>query len=670
MVIDFMDLEERMRLGIDSSRTFNGCCRQVRHKLQVACEQSPDSTKTPNPLFSRLRAAFITGGSKGLQRELKFLFQKTVLEIKPPSGSLEKIADLSHPMEWYPETRKIQRKIHLHVGPTNSGKTYHALKRLEEAETGFYAGPLRLLAQEVYTRLNARGKLCALITGEERKIPEGQVSVMSSCTVEMLPVNVRVDIAVIDEIQMLSDTERGWAWTNAFLGVQANEVHLCGELRTVKLIQDLCKITGESLEIHNYERLTPLEAMKTSLKGDMTNLEKGDCIISFSRVNIHLTKKEVEAATGRKCAVVYGGLPPETRTQQSALFNDPNNDYDFLAASDAVGMGLNLSIKRIVFQETSKFDGESLRTMGTSEIKQIAGRAGRYRTAAQDSGATVKDKGLGETAKSSITSTVGLVTTFEDADLPIMMRAMNKEANHLKAAAIMPLDEDVIRFASHYPPTTPLSYLLQRMAELSTTGRQFFFSNLRDKVEIADNIQNVDLTLRDRLTFISSPASVREGADILRAFAKIVAEQGSGDLLDIPELDLELLESPISANKKLLQQLEALHKALTLYLWLSFRFSTVFKSQNLAAHVSSLCEARIGACLDHASTDRKSRHKMQRLRRLKARQNDLLADELEKSLPSSPAEVSRDWAAGSSSDHLQLSKDSENYVRESVVHNI
>ena len=296
--------------------------------------------------FEMLREAYIHNGLVGLDVQLKFNFHGYVANANFTSSDLlnqSKLADLRFPIEWYPGTRMMSRTIHLHVGPTNSGKTYQALKRLESAESGIYAGPLRLLAHEVYSRLNAKGKPCSLITGDERIIAEDtKAPLMNSCTVEMVPINQTVDVAVIDEIQMIGHQERGWAWTQAFLGVKAHEVHLCGEERAVPLIRELAAGMGEKLEIHHYERLSPLRTMSTSLDGKLKNLRKGDCVVVFSRLGIHALKKEIEKSTEKRVAVVYGSLPPETRAQQAKLFNDPNNDYDILVASDAIGMGLNL----------------------------------------------------------------------------------------------------------------------------------------------------------------------------------------------------------------------------------------------------------------------------------------------------------------------------------------
>jgi ATP-dependent RNA helicase SUPV3L1/SUV3 len=238
-------------------------------------------------------------------------------------------------------TRQQQRVWHLHVGPTNSGKTYHALKRLEEAGDGIYAGPLRLLAHEIFERMNAKGIPCNLITGDDKRIISSTATVASS-TVEMVDLNRQMEVAVLDEIQMIGDKERGWAWTQALLGVRAKEVHLCGEERTVDLIKNLAASVGDVVKVHEYTRLGPLETMKQSLRGDLGKIEKGDCIVTFSRANIFAMKRLIEEKRGMRCAVIYGSLPPETRSLQARLFNDPDSGYDVLVASDAVGMGLNL----------------------------------------------------------------------------------------------------------------------------------------------------------------------------------------------------------------------------------------------------------------------------------------------------------------------------------------
>jgi ATP-dependent RNA helicase SUPV3L1/SUV3 len=589
--------------------------------------------KENNTLYYRLLSAFISGDVRGLGREVYYSFLDIAVNLKFSKEELEnqrRIADLRYPVEWFPATRALQRTVHLHVGPTNSGKTYHALQRLEAAKTGIYAGPLRLLAHEVYTRFNAKGKPCALVTGEERRFPENLKVVMNSCTVEMVPLNTKVDVAVIDEIQMIGDDERGWAWTQAFLGVQAKEVHLCGEARTVPLIKELCAEAGDKLEIHEYERLSPLQTSNKHL-GTLKNLQKGDAVIVFSRLGIHAMKSEIERATSRRCAVVYGSLPPETRAQQANLFNDPDNDYDFLVASDAIGMGLNLAIKRVIFESTAKNNGQGgHEILDNSAIKQIGGRAGRYKTARDAVQVAVTD-GVDEEIYSNTSlqapeveapkQNIGYVTSIEKFDLEVISRGMKAEIEPLKQAGIFPPSSVINRFASCFPPKTPFSYIILRLHELAAISPRYKICRLKDQIDVADAIQGFRLTTNDRLIFMAAPASLRDPGlfGAVQEMARCVAEQSGGELLDLKCLNLELLDTDLheygGRTSDYLRAVESLHKILTLYLWLSYRFNGVFRSQPLAFHVKSLVEDKIDLCLQEVNWD-----ESQRLRNAKARE--------------------------------------------------
>ena len=299
---------------------------------------------------------------------------KSLEERGIPKHTLELITSLveastrTFPADEFPNARAMHRKVIMHVGPTNSGKTHHALRALAAAKSGVYAGPLRLLAHEIWERLNtgqivplgfeqpppsselaktmtrgnpAYARPCNMVTGEERKVMGEHVKLLS-CTIEMLSFTRQVDVGVIDEIQMIGDPDRGAAWTSAVLGLCARELHLCGEETAVPLVEELLKDTGDSVEVRRYERLTPLRAEEQSLEGDWSKVRKGDCIVTFRRSSIFEIKKLVEDMTGLRCAVAYGRLPPEVRSEQAALFNDPDSGYDVLIGSDAVGMGLNL----------------------------------------------------------------------------------------------------------------------------------------------------------------------------------------------------------------------------------------------------------------------------------------------------------------------------------------
>ncbi len=287
----------------------------------------------------------------------------------------------------FPVARRMRRKLVLHVGPTNSGKTHTALRTLATARVGAYGGPLRLLAHEIYQRLNTGqivplgaeatehyevdetsnfdvevhgtpravlkhgnalfARPCSLLTGDDRRVVEG--ATLYSCTVEMLSLEKRYEVVVIDEIQMIADSQRGHAWTAAVLGAAADELHLCGEERAVPIIEALAEITGDELIINRYQRLSPLSVAPRSLERDLTRIRKGDCIVTFSRANIFKLKRDIEEKTGLRCAVVYGRLPPEIRAEQAARFNDPKSGFDVLVASDAIGMGLNLYVLSFAF---------------------------------------------------------------------------------------------------------------------------------------------------------------------------------------------------------------------------------------------------------------------------------------------------------------------------------
>lgn len=306
--------------------------------------------------LAALRRSFLERGPAGIRNQMQYVFYSHVLGRKFTKTDIDNqkaLADLRYPLEWNPLARAKQRTVHVHIGPTNSGKTYHALKRLEQAKKGVYAGPLRLLAHEVYTRMNASGKDCALVTGEEIRLPDGwsesalDATRIISCTVEMIPLKNDIEVAVIDEIQMLADENRGWAWTLAFIGVRASEVHVCGEERALPLIERLAAGMGDKVIVHRYERLTTLKPEGKSLKGDLSKMRKGDCLVAFSVMGIHALRAQIQKLTGKRVAIIYGSLPPETRAAQARLFNDPDNDYDFLVASDAIGMGLNLLVRRL-----------------------------------------------------------------------------------------------------------------------------------------------------------------------------------------------------------------------------------------------------------------------------------------------------------------------------------
>ena len=275
-----------------------------------------------------------------------------------------------NPKDEYPEARSLHRHFVLHLGGTNTGKTYAGFQRLRRARTGVYLAPLRLLALEAQETLLDSGVACSLSTGEEEDRREEDTHV--AATAEKLDLKQRYDVAVIDECQMIADAQRGYAWTRAILGVLAPEVHLCAAPEAKNLLIRLIESCGDSYEVEVHERNTPLLCMAHPI--DYQRVQPGDALITFSKIGV-LSVAEDLRQSGKEPAIIYGALPYSTRRKQMEGFLTGKMEY--VVSTDAIGMGLNLPIRRIIFMETEKFDGVQRRELKPEEIKQIAGRAGR-----------------------------------------------------------------------------------------------------------------------------------------------------------------------------------------------------------------------------------------------------------------------------------------------------
>ena len=276
-----------------------------------------------------------------------------------------------NPKDEYPEARAMHRHFILHLGGTNTGKTYAGFQRLRRAETGVYLAPLRLLALEAQETLLDSGVACSLSTGEEEDMREEDTHI--AATAEILDLKLRYEAAVIDECQMIADKQRGYAWTRAILGVLAPEIHLCAAPEAKNLLIRLIESCGDSYEVEVHQRSTPLVCMSHTV--DYQRLQPGDALITFSKVGV-LSVAEDLRQSGKEPAIIYGALPYATRRKQMEGFLAGKMEY--IVSTDAIGMGLNLPIRRIIFMETEKFDGVERRELKPEEIKQIAGRAGRY----------------------------------------------------------------------------------------------------------------------------------------------------------------------------------------------------------------------------------------------------------------------------------------------------
>ena len=293
--------------------------------------------------------------------------RQKIISMKPVLSVLPKTMP-----ELYPAARLMKRHFVLHVGPTNSGKTYEAKQKLMEAAEGIYLGPLRLLAYEVCMDLRKHDVHCSLITGEEEHLDD-EATVQSS-TVEMANMSKVYDVAVIDEAQMIADIERGGNWTKAILGLCAEEIHVCLAPEAEEIVIELIKSCHDTFEIKRHERFVPLIAdEKEFIFPD--DVQKGDALIVFSRKDVHACAAELKSEN-IPCSIIYGNLPYDVRHREAEKF--ANGESDVIVATDAIGMGMNLPIKRVVFLHTMKFDGIERRELKPEEVRQIAGRAGRY----------------------------------------------------------------------------------------------------------------------------------------------------------------------------------------------------------------------------------------------------------------------------------------------------
>ncbi|KAI0085941.1 P-loop containing nucleoside triphosphate hydrolase protein [Irpex rosettiformis] len=510
-----------------------------------------------------------------------------------------------------------RRKIIMHVGPTNSGKTHNALRALAAAPTGVYCGPLRMLAFEIWERLNegrivplghdeevvmeededtvtdavAPGekpamqkfdnpkfaRVCNLITGDDKRVLDEHAP-LTSCTVEMLDL-APYDVAVIDEIQLISDPDRGGSWTEAVLGVNAREVHLCGEESAVPLIKRLLEDVGDEVEVKRYERLTPLKVANHSLDGQLSRVQRGDCVVAFSRGEIYKLRDKIEQNTGLRCALAYGKLPAEVRSQQAELFNDLDSGYDVLVGSDAIGMGLNLKIKRMIFAQTKKWDGQQKSPISTRHLKQIAGRAGRFGLHGDNSSG-------------------GLVTSLFQEGMPDIRTALAAPIEMLRKARIRPSKRQLWNAASALPAGASLSMVPWLFHYVGKHHPMYILESPKQNEETMQHIDAVCGQMPVQMRMIlrvmplrwKDPSLAEAGYTLLRLLRDdmqvrlqdLTAQTGVTKYLDdaTAALGRQIDQQKLQV---FLQNLEICHGVLVAYIWLAYRLPISFPDREAAA---------------------------------------------------------------------------------------
>eukprot|EP00977_Amphora_coffeiformis_P020070 scaffold7825_cov162-Amphora_coffeaeformis.AAC.1 len=534
---------------------------------------------------------------------------------------LDERTDLTRPHEWFPHARLDRRKIIFHAGPTNSGKTYQALERLREAKRGLYLGPLRLLAAEVYETLTADGVYCNLYTGQEkREIP---FATHATATMEMASVLDDFDVIVIDEIQMIADLERGYAWTRALIGSRCKEIHVCGGAEAEPILKKLAAACGDELEIKRYKRFSPLTVERKSLAKSADQLEayrnvqKGDCVVAFSRDDIFAIKREIENLTDFKCCIIYGSLPPQTRSSQARLFNDPDSGYDILVATDAIGMGLNLNIRRIVFNSMYKNDGQGIVQLGHSAVKQISGRAGR---------------------RNSVFPT-GYITCRCPEDMTHLNACMATDIEPIQRAGLLPTAshfetfEQTLQEYGKQVTKNSMYTILRQFGEMASIRNDYFLCRQEGMHEIAKGIDQYPLTVRGKYALCMCPVSTNnaKSMDVLKRFA---AKLSAGEVSGLP--NRMIVRQPKTFED--LAQLCGIFSDLDLFLWLQNKFppGNYIEQQNAAA-LKETAIRMIGEALERTSKlklkhcyvtrDKRVRATWKQRRERKTARNELALDQ-------------------------------------------
>ena len=463
--------------------------------------------------------------------------------------------------------RRLPRRFIALLGPTNSGKTHQAMEALIKAKTGLYLAPLRLLALENYERLveaRPHGKELKvnLITGEERRITEGATHVAS--TVEMLDPRTRVDVAVIDEIQMLADRDRGAAWTAAVCGAPAGVVYLVGALEARRAVEALADRLDCPLEVHVLKRKAPLSMEPGPVK-KLRNLRRGDAVIAFSRRDV-LMWRDMIAEQGFSVATIYGNLSPEVRQAQAARFRD--GSAEIVVGTDAIAMGLNLPIERIVMTTYVKFNGIEEEEVPVALARQIAGRAGRF--------------GVHEE---------GFVAGYDDDTHQVMRQLMKEKIPPVPASgfAVAPSIEHLHRISS-VTGEQSLARLFKRFVHNIDVPDGFFYPRITDEqMERAVWLDTLALSVAEKYTLSLVPISSRIPSlhQVWENWARALAKRKV----------CTLQRDPYELARQNLQEVEDTCRMYSAYAWLSFRIPEHFPDGELAHELAREASARVDAML-------------------------------------------------------------------------
>lgn len=476
-----------------------------------------------------------------LETEFKKLV-KSVLVLKRKDISSNILQEYLGQFWIHSHARKIPRKIIYHMGPTNSGKTYHAIEALCQARKGCYLAPLRLLAAELYDTMNQKGVKTTLLTGEE--VIEIADATHYSSTIEMAKLGEEFSCAVIDEIQMITDPQRGWAWTRALVNLHSHEIHVCGDGSVVDLIKQIVDLCGDELEIKNYQRMCELKIDERPIT--ISELQKHDALIVFSRRNALKYKYDLEQV-GFKVSIIYGMLSPEVRREQARKFD--KGITDVIVSTDAISMGMNLPIKRIVFTTLTKFIDSQERPITASEIKQISGRAGRYQRFPVGHVTCLQkvEDGINEIKYAIDTLLEQQTKSMVGPDLDIFTKVNNALLNNNL-------------------PALKLSEFLRLFNTMIFT-KPFYCVDLKEMIELAETVEDIDYnnTLSSSEIFGFACAPVNLGLmEHVQYYVWILKKFVSAEIIN---------NENINHNSNEIDYLETTIKCVELYQWLARHFN-------------------------------------------------------------------------------------------------
>ncbi|MDH5540336.1 MAG: helicase-related protein, partial [Rhizobacter sp.] len=426
-----------------------------------------------------------------------------------------------------------------------------------QALDGAYLAPLRLLALEGRDRLVARGVPCSLLTGEEN-VPAPEARVVSS-TIEMVGTNKPIDVAVIDEAQMIFDASRGWAWTQAIVAVPANEVIIICSAYAVHTIEKLLGLCGERCSVRHFGRKQHVDLLPQPVP--IAALKLGDAVVAFSRRDVLMLRDQI-SASGHPVSVIYGALPPEVRRREAERFS--SGESHILVATDAIGMGLNLPIQRVLFSTMTKYDGQDDRPLNESEVHQIAGRAGRY---------GIHEEGF-----------VGVLKEAEPSAARMLKELLAKvpHAPRNFKAPVAPNGWHVDTIAARLHRNRLREVLGVFVEQLKLDDAHFAVAELDQMLLLAEKLDSSapQLTLKERFIYAQAPVDTRTDSQVQEFLDWSSSHARTGQAGTPWFLD------QVTGHSRL-ERMEQALRACTLWLWLDLRFPGAYGHVDEVIHLRS-----------------------------------------------------------------------------------